>query len=274
MSEPVDVDDLLRKPSIARMYDYFLGGKDNYAIDRDTAEAALGAYPGARIFARANRTFLRNAVHHLAAETGIRQFLDIGAGIPTSPNTFEVAQAVAADSRVVYVDNDPIALAYGRAFISSDPRGKIAWIQEDLRNPDAILAGPVLSGPDSVLDLSRPVALMLIAIMHFITDDDGPYELVKMLMDALPSGSYLVLSHVTPDYNPVQISRAVAAYEKSGVRVQVRTREEVGRFLEGLEPIGPGIDLVSRWSASDACTIFSSATDEEVSCYGVVARKP
>ncbi|MCQ4079519.1 SAM-dependent methyltransferase [Streptomyces sp. RB6PN25] len=274
MSEPVDVDDLLRKPSIARMYDYFLGGKDNYAIDRDTAEAALEAYPGAKAFARANRTFLSNAVHYLAGEAGIRQFLDIGAGIPTSPNTFEAAQGVAPECRVVYVDNDPIALAHGRAFINSDPRGRTAWIQEDLRNPDAILADHTLSGPDAVLDLSRPVALMLIAIMHFITDEEGPYDLVRTLIDALPSGSYLMLSHVTPDYNPVQIARAVAAYEKSGVRAQVRTRAQVERFLEGLEPVGPGIDLVSRWNAAGASTVHSSLTDEEVSCYGVVARKP
>src|SRR5579859_3339801 len=187
------------KPHPARMYDYFLGGKNNFAVDRETAEQALRSWGTVRTAARENRAFLGRAVRFLVAEAGIRQFLDIGTGLPSANNVHEVAQGLVPSCRVVYVDNDPIVLAHARALLTSSPEGKTAYIHADLREPEKILADPVTT---ATLDFTQPIALMLVAILHFLTDSDDPRRVVDTLLAALPSGSYLVASHVTPEPDP------------------------------------------------------------------------
>jgi hypothetical protein len=181
------------------MYNYYLGGKDNFAVDRETAEMGLRSLPSARVMARENRKFLARAVNYLAGEAGIRQFLDIGTGLPSASNTHDVAQRIAPESRVVYADNDPIVLAHARALLSSVPEGRTTYIQADLREPDKILADPVVR---DTLDFDRPVALMLIAVLPFLADSDDPAGVVATLLAALPPGSYLAASHGTADFNP------------------------------------------------------------------------
>jgi len=181
----------------ARVYDYWLGGKDNFAADREAAELALQAYPQLAQAVQANRKFLARAVRYLTGEAGIRQFLDIGTGIPAADNTHQVAQRDAPESRIVYIDNDPIVLLHAKALLKSTPRGACDYIQADLRDPDAILEGAART-----LDFSRPLALMLLAILQFIPGEEDPYGLVSRLLAGLPSGSYLVISHPTDDFNP------------------------------------------------------------------------
>jgi len=184
------------RPHPARTYDYFLGGKNNFAADREVADKVLAGWPAIRVGVRENRKFLARVVTYLAGEVGVRQFLDIGTGLPTANNTHEVAQAVAPSSRVVYVDNDPLVLAHARALLTSSPEGRTAYIHADLRDPAAILNDPVTR---DVLDFTQPVALMLIAILHMIPDEEQPAEIISTLLDALPSGSYLVASHTALD---------------------------------------------------------------------------
>jgi S-adenosyl methyltransferase len=178
----------------ARVYNYWLGGKDNFAADREAAERALTVLPGLRFAVQANRAFLARSVRFLAREAGIRQFLDIGTGIPTASNTHEVAQSVAPQSRIVYVDNDPVVLSHARALLTSAPEGACAYLEADLRDPDTILAHAA-----QTLDFSRPTALMLIGILHLIDDEDDPPSLVSRLMAKLPPGSYLTISHPASD---------------------------------------------------------------------------
>jgi len=252
----------------ARVYDYWLGGKDNFAADRELGDAIIAALPSTRLGARANRAFLGRAVRYLAGEAGVRQFLDIGTGIPTAGNTHEVAQAVAPTSRVVYVDNDPIVLAHARALMTSDPAGATEFIQADLRDPDKILADPALK---RTLDLGQPVALMLIAILHFLTDEENPQGIVSTLVDALPSGSYLTLSHLTADFiDPEQAASASAAGQQSGVTYVPRTRAEVAAFFTGLELVDPGVVPVLAWRPDDGAPDDPRA----VSGYGAMGRKP
>jgi len=252
----------------ARVYDYWLGGKDNFAADRELGDAIIAALPSTRLGARANRAFLGRAVRYLAGEAGVRQFLDIGTGIPTAGNTHEVAQAVAPASRVVYVDNDPIVLAHARALMTSDPAGATEFIQADLRDPDKILADPALK---RTLDLGQPVALMLIAILHFLTDEENPQGIVSTLVDALPSGSYLTLSHLTADFiDPEQAASASAAGQQSGVTYVPRTRAEVAAFFTGLELVDPGVVPVLAWRPDDGAPDDPRA----VSGYGAMGRKP
>src|SRR5882757_264652 len=189
---PPEID--TSRPHSARVYDYMIGGKNNFAADRETAAQVLKHSPNAHTAARENRAFLGRAVRFLAAEAGIRQFLDIGTGLPTANNVHEVAQAATPASRVVYADNDPMVLAHARALLTSSLEGRTAYIQADLRDPGSILASPVLR---EVLDLGQPVALMLIAVLHFIPDEDEPGKVIAALMDALPPGSYLAASHTT-----------------------------------------------------------------------------
>ena len=198
-SEPGDEDlpDIdISRPHSARMYDYYLGGKDHFAVDRETAEIAARGWPTVRVAVRENREFLGRAVNYLAGEEGIRQFLDIGTGLPSASNVHEVAQQIAPDARVVYVDNDPLVLAHARALLTSSPAGQTAYIDADLREPEKILAHPVVR---QTLDFGQPIALMLVAILHFIADEEDPANIVASLLDALPPGSYLVASHVTPE---------------------------------------------------------------------------
>jgi hypothetical protein len=235
----------LTKPSIARVYDYWLGGKDHFAADRALGDAIAAELPSVRSLARANRAFLGRAVRYLAAEAGIRQFLDIGTGIPTAGNTHEVAQAAAPDSRIVYVDNDPIVHAHARALMTSDPAGATAFILADLRQPGKILADPVLR---RTLDLGKPVALMLVAILHFFTDEDNPQGIVSSLADALPPGSYLTISHLTADFmDPQQAASAQAAGQQGGITYVPRSRAEVAGFFSGLDLVDPGIVSMQAW---------------------------
>jgi SAM-dependent methyltransferase len=257
------------RPHSARMYDYFLGGKDNFAIDRETAEAALQSLPTLRTGVRENRQFLARAVRYLAGEGGIRQFLDIGTGLPGAGNTHEIAQAITPDSRIVYADNDPLVLAHARALLSSSPAGRTAYIQADLREPEKILADPAVRG---TLDLSQPVALMLVAVLHFIANQDDPAGLVAALLAALPPGSYLVASHISPDHDPAGVGGAERAYRASGVTAQPRSAEEFGRvFFHGLELVPPGVTLVSEWRPDESDL---RPKPGEVNSYGAVGRKP
>jgi hypothetical protein len=266
--EPADLR--TDRPHPARVYDYLLGGKDNFAADRMAAEQGLRANPNSRTPPRENRAFLRRAVRYLADEAGIRQFLDIGTGIPTSPNVHEVAQAIAPHARVVYVDNDPIVLAHARALLTSSPDGRTEYIDADLRDVDKILHSPQLR---ATLDLSQPVGLLLIAIMHFIPDTDDPYGLAARLLDALPPGSYLALSHLTGDFDPEAWAGVAAVYRRSGVTMQVRSRPEIERFFAGLDLVEPGVQSLPRWRPEATGGDASEISDAEVSVFGGVARK-
>jgi S-adenosyl methyltransferase len=228
----------------ARIYDYLLGGKDNYAADRAAAEAALKIYPDWAFTARANRAFLGRVVRFLAGEAGIRQFLDIGTGIPTAGNTHHVAQAIAPESRVVYVDYDPVVLAHARALLASSAEGATEYVDADLRDTRRILTQAA-----QLLDFTKPVAVTLIAILHAIPDADDPYAIVASLMDAVPSGSYLALSHLAPEFFTPEALRETQ--ESSGRMIQqqfaYRSREEVARFFAGTDLVEPGIVRVEEW---------------------------
>ncbi len=249
---------------VARVYNYWLGGKDNYAADREAGDQAIQAYPDIVFSVRANRAFLARTVRYLAREKGIRQFLDIGTGIPTADNTHEVAQSVAPDCRIVYVDNDPVVLSHARALLTSRPEGATDYIDADLRDTQKILAQAART-----LDFSRPVAVMLIAIMHAITDDEDPYAIVATLMEAVPPGSYLALSHVASDIVPAQAADMIRRlnllmYEKTTPRRQ----PDVERFFDGLDIVEPGVVRVQHWRP-DAET--EAATPSNM--WGGVGRK-
>jgi hypothetical protein len=269
MSElPPEID--TSRPHPARMYDYYLGGKNHFAADRDLAEKVLAAVPPVRTGARENRAFLGRAVRFLAAEAGIRQFLDIGTGLPTTENVHSVAQSVAPSSHVVYVDNDPLVLAHARALLTSSPDGRTAYIQADLRDPAAILGDPVTR---EVLDFSRPIALMLVAVLHFMPDEFNPALSVATLVDALPSGSYVVASHVSGEnFDPAGATAGARAYQASGVPWQLRDADEFAKLaFGGLELVPPGVVLVSEWRPAG---MGPRPTPAEVNFYGGVAIKP
>src|SRR5260221_2725127 len=224
-----------RVAHLARVYDYWLGGKDNYAADREAGDQAIQAYPDIVYSVRANRAFLARTGRYLAREEGIRQFLDIGTGIPTANNTHEVAQAVAPDCRVVYVDNDPVVLSHARALLTSRPEGATDYIDANLRDPEKILAQAART-----LDFSRPVVVMLIAIMHAIGDDEDPYAIVATLMDAVPPGSYLALSHVASDIVPVQPADMIRRLNRLMFEETTPRRQpDVERFFDGLDLVEP-----------------------------------
>ena len=257
-------------PQTARIWNYWLGGKDNFPVDRQVGDQILEAFPAIVENARASRAFLARAVRYLAGEAGMRQFLDIGTGIPTSPNVHEVVQAVDPASRVVYVDNDPIVLVHARALLTSSPEGATAYIDADLREPEKILNHPDLL---RTLDLSQPTGLLLVAILHFIMDADDPYGVVGRLVGAMPSGSHLVVSHVTADPMPPEVfARIDAANAAAGIPFRFRTREEFARFLDGLEPVPPGIQSIAKWRAEDEPQPRPSVAD--TATYGAVARIP
>ncbi len=254
----------------ARRYDYWLGGKDNYAADRESGDAVAAAFPAVRTAAIENRNFLGRAVTYLARDARIRQFLDIGTGIPSANNTHQVAQAIAADARIVYVDNDPIVLAHARALLTSSSEGATAYIDADLREPGKILSDPELR---RTLDLSQPVALMLVSILQFIVDSDDPYGIVGQLIKALPPGSFLAISHPTYDFMlPQTIAELDAANAARGVVFRPRSRAEFARFFEGLELVPPGIQSVAEWRAENEEQPRPSAAETAV--YGAVARIP
>ncbi|HUN36124.1 MAG TPA: SAM-dependent methyltransferase [Trebonia sp.] len=259
----------LSRPHPARMYDYYLGGKDHFAIDRETAERGLASWPAVRTATRENRKYLARVVDYLAREAGIRQFLDIGTGLPTAGNTHEVAQAIAPDSRIMYVDNDPLVLAHARALLTSSPQGRTGYIEADLREPGRILADPMVG---EVLDLSKPVALMLIAILHFIADSDDPGGIVATLLDGLAPGSYLVATSVTPEHDPDGVHGLERTYREGGMTLQARTADDFGHLVfSGLELVPPGMVLVSEWRPDEDGPRPRPA---DVSVYGAVGRKP
>ena len=253
----------------ARMYDYLLGGKDNYAADRALGDAIIAAMPSTRSSARGNRAFLGRAVRYLAAEAGIRQFLDIGTGLPATNNVHEVAQAVTPAARVVYVDNDPLVLAHARALLSSAPAGCTAYIHADLREPRKLLDHPALR---EVLDLSRPTALLMLATLHLIQDGDKPAEIIATLLDALPSGSYFVASHITMEHAADAIAAGQSTMRGAGLSAQARNSGEFARLaFSGLELVPPGVVLVSEWRPEADALRPAPA---ELSLYGGVGRKP
>jgi hypothetical protein len=251
----------------ARRYDYWLGGKDNFAADRESGEAIAAAFPTIRMAALENRGFLRRAVTYLAKEAGICQFLDVGSGLPTSPNVHEIAQAITPSARVVYADNDPIVLAHARALLTSSREGATAYLDADLYEPEKILNHPDLR---ATLDLSQPLALTLVAILHFIPNDRHPYEIVSRLMSALPSGSYLVMSHATVDYATRQAINDINAGRYGGL--YPRSHDEFAQFFASLELVPPGIVSVAEWGVEDEDEPRPSVAD--VAIYGGVGRLP
>jgi hypothetical protein len=263
--EPPEIDTSVAH--VARVYDYWLGGKDHFAADREAGDEAIRAYPDMRSSVRANRAFLRRAVQYLTAEAGIRQFLDIGTGLPSANNTHEVAQAIAPESRIVYVDNDPIVLAHARALLTSAPEGATGYLDADARD-----TGKILTAAAELLDFRKPVAVMLLAILQLITDDDDPYQLVAKLLAAIPAGSFLVISHVAGDMGrqtPGALEAAARLSQLLPQRVNPRSQAQVARFFDGLELIGPGVVPVQEWRP---------ASEEEATAraalWGGVGRKP
>jgi hypothetical protein len=232
-------------PHPARIYDYALGGKDNFAVDRALAEEGLKAFPQSFISARASRVFLIRVVRYLTAEAGIRQFLDIGAGLPTSPNVHEVAQAIAPESRVVYVDNDPVVICHARALLTSGPKGATGYIDADLRD-----VGKILGEAAATLDLRQPVGIVLAGILHYLTDAADPYGIVARLAGAVPAGSYLAIAHLTGDLYPEEMEEFMRLWNENappGSEGALRSHAEVCRFFDGLELVEPGVVQVSKW---------------------------
>jgi hypothetical protein len=253
----------------ARRYNYWLGGKDNFAADRASGDQIAAAWPSAPISARENRRFLQRATAFLA-KAGIRQFLDIGTGLPTADNTHEVAQSIAADTRVVYVDNDPMVMVHARALLNSAPEGRTAYLEADLRRPDEILGHPDLL---ATLDLSRPVGLMLVAVLHFIHGEGTAAPLVRRLIGALAPGSYLVATNATKDFLPPPLVAVYDAMLASGATdIWPRDKTEFGNLFQGLELVEPGIVAVSEWHPEPSSAPRPAAAD--VSVYGGVARIP
>ncbi|OKJ77915.1 SAM-dependent methyltransferase [Streptomyces sp. CB02460] len=276
----------------ARVYDVFLGGKDNYPADREAAAMALAANPRGYLTVRHNRDFMRRAVT-LAANDGIRQFLDIGTGLPTQANVHQIAQGIAPESRVVYVDNDPVVLVHAQALLTSGPEGRTDYIEADLRDPDRIL-----EAARRTLDFDRPVALVLAAVTHFI-EDETAYPVVKQLVDVLAPGSFLVLSNVSSDLNPEQVGNITKGFKERGFAMVRRSYAQMERFVtgNGLELLEPGIVPVHRWRPERVVDLpearnpdpefvagldeldrtryqdINDVTDADVSVYGLVARK-
>ena len=250
---------------VARVYNYWLGGKDNFAADRAAGEQAIKAFPEIGLSARSNRAFLARAVRFLAGEGEIRQFLDIGTGIPTANNTHEVAQSVAPTARIVYVDNDPVVLTHARALLTSDPAGATDYIDADLRDPRGILARA-----GRLLDFDRPVALMLMAVLQHLDEEDDPYRIVETLLESLPPGSYLAMSHPAKDINAEAMARMAESLNKMmAEKVTFRDNPAVAKFFDGLELVDPGMVQASKWRPASESEAASPAA-----LWAGVARKP
>jgi len=250
---------------VARVYNYWLGGKDNFAADRAAGEQAIKAFPEIGLSARSNRAFLARTVRFLAGETGIRQFLDVGTGIPSANNTHEVAQSLAPTARIVYVDNDPIVLTHARALLTSDPAGATDYIDADLRDPRGILAGA-----ERLLDFGRPVAVMLMAVLQHLDDEDDPYRVTQTLLEPLAPGSYLALSHPAKDINAEAMARMAESLNKMmAEKVTFRDHAAVARFFDGLELVDPGMVQASKWRPISEAEAASPAA-----LWAGVARKP
>lgn len=265
----IDIDTTV--PNAARVYDYLLGGTNNFAVDREAAERNNAVLPGgidaARAEVRANRAFLARAVRYLAGEAGIRQFLDIGTGIPDENNVHAVAQQAAPDARIVCVDYDPVVLAHAHVLLKSTAEGAAAYVHGDLRDPETIL-----SRAADTLDFGRPVALVLAGILYLIPDDDDPYGIVRRLLEPLAPGSYLAISHMTGDFNPEMVELVERLNESMAEPFTLRTHDEVARFLDGLELVDPGLVQVNRWRVD--ATDPAPPGGELVAYYVGVGRKP
>jgi O-methyltransferase involved in polyketide biosynthesis len=250
----------------ARLWNYLLGGKDNFAVDREAAEQAIAVMPELVQSARADREFLGRAVRFLAGEAGIRQFLDIGTGLPTADNTHEVAQRVAPESRIVYVDKDPIVLVHARALVESGPQGVTDYVDADLNEPDVILQAAART-----LDFTQPVAIMLLGVLNFIVDNDRAYPIVERLLAAVPSGSYLAVSHPTTEVNGEAVRGSMRIWNESGAApITARTPAEIGRFFDRLELLEPGVVTCSAWRPDPD----GSGVRVPVSEFCAVGRKP
>ena len=249
----------------ARIYDYWLGGKDNFAVDREAAQQAIAAYPPILRGVRAQRAFLVRAVRYLAAQAGIRQFLDIGTGIPTANNTHQVAQAAAPGARVVYVDNDPLVLAHARALLTSVPEDATAYLDADARDPDKILAGAA-----GLLDFGQPVAVLLIGILQLIPAADNPHAIVARLVEAVPPGSWLAVYHPASDIDEQRVAEAVRRVNaRTAGTTTPRTHAEIARFFDGLEWLAPGLVQVQRWQPGSA----AADNGDQIAAYAGLARK-
>ena len=259
---PAQLDTSTANP--ARVYDYWLGGKDNFAADRKAAHDAIAANPGILVEVRANRGFLGRAVRLLTAEAGIRQFLDIGAGLPSGDNTHEVAQRIAPDSRVVYVDNDPMVAAHARALLTSSTGGETCCLDADLLD-----VGELLDQARQKLDFGQPIAVMLLMLLHMIPDREQPHELVSRLMAAVPSGSYLVISHPASDIRAQSMADMAELLTRLGPPMAPRSHAEVSRFFDGLDLVEPGVVALPNWRPDSADVPAEYATG-----WCGVARKP
>lgn len=253
----------------ARMYDYYLGGKTNYAVDREAAREVIRAFPSIETVARVNRAYMHRAMRFLAGQ-GVRQFIDVGTGIPTAPNVHQVVQEVAPECRVVYVDNDPIVLVYADSLLSGTPQGQTAYVDGDATKPEEVLAAVKA---EDIIDFDRPIALSLHALLHFVADEQDPYALVDTFVDALPAGSFLSLSHCTGDFAPAPWQAITDTYARQGTSVRVRSRTEVARFFDRLVLEEPGVTVGHRWRP-EAASGPSLVRDAQVSLYAGVARKP
>jgi hypothetical protein len=253
-------------PHSARFWDYLLGGKDNYAVDREVGDQVLLIDPDLRDAARADRGFLIRAVRYLVGKSGIRQLLDIGTGLPTVNNTHQVAQATAPECRIVYVDNDPLVLVHARALLASTPQGATEYLDADVRDPERILQAAA-----GTLDFTRPVALMLLGIINYIPDTVEARAVVNRLLDALPSGSYLALSHPTAEIHGAAVEASMRRWNESGAApIRTRSHQELTRFFDGLELLPPGVVPCSLWRPAPS----DVGTQTEVHQYCGVARKP
>lgn len=252
----------------ARVWNYWLGGKDHYPVDREVGDRVAEMYPDIVQLARAARAFLTRAVQYLAGEAGIRQFLDVGTGLPTANNTHQIAQSIAPESRVVYADNDPLVLAHARALLTSSPEGATDYIDANLRDP-----GKILREAARTLDFSEPIAITLIAILHHITDYDEARSIVNRFMEAVPSGSYLVISHSTNVIYGAASDEAVGRWNKFGKPpVILRSPEQIAHFFDGLELLEPGVVSTPRWRPNVAD--IGGGEPREVDQFGAVGRKP
>ncbi|MFJ9243334.1 SAM-dependent methyltransferase [Streptomyces sp. NPDC101776] len=266
---PTDATDATdtSRPHPARMYDWYLGGKDNYPVDQEMGRQMLALDPRVPVMARVNRAFMHRATRWLT-EHGVRQFLDIGSGIPTEPNLHQVAQGIAPDTRVVYCDNDPVVPAHAADLLCGTPEGATAYLRADVREPDTII-----EGAREVLDLTRPVALSLVALLHFVPDEDGAHELVDGLLAQLPSGSYLMMTHATADFTPEKSTAAVEKLTAAGITLALRSRTGFARFFTGLDLVEPGVAMVDRWHPE----LGDPVPGQEggvIPGYGAVGRKP
>jgi SAM-dependent methyltransferase len=254
----------LTRPSVARVYDYYLGGFHNFPVDRDLAEATIAVAPEARAVARAGRDFLTRAVTHLAADRGVRQFLDLGSGIPTAGNVHEIAQGIDPTARVVYTDIDPIAVAHSEMILDGNPNA--VCVQADLRDPGHLLSLPAVR---DLLDPAEPTAVLLSLVLHFIPDDDDPAALLRHYRDALGPGSWLTLAHSTGEFQPEAMRTAVTLYRRTATPVRIRTRDEIEALLDGYQLIAPGLTLVTQWRPGQVARV---PDPERVGVWAGIAR--